>query len=213
MAPATPRARAFACLRADQQQVIRPATARALDADQAVDVRRVLRRPRLLDLGARTASSSRPGCSTSSSVVGVLLDVRDRPFGSFLVGRSWMVRCRGCGRRRRRCRVCTCSFGWLNSSPLRRSRTVPLTSVSVQVWQMPIRQPWGMPTPAPRRPGDRRRAVDLDGLAGGAEGDRPALAAVAAEVEENRSKCSSLSRPARSKCSVMPSSIGAGPHA
>ena len=43
--------------------------------------------------------------------------------------------------------VCTCSLGWSNSSPLRRSRIAPSTSVSVQVWQMPIRQPNGMPKP------------------------------------------------------------------
>ena len=33
------------------------------------------------------------------------------------------------------------SFFWSYSSPLRRSRTVPSTRVSVQVWQIPIRQP------------------------------------------------------------------------
>ena len=56
--------------------------------------------------------------------------------------------------------------------------------MSVQVWQMPIRQPNGMPMPASSPASSTVVAPsDLDGLAGVAERDGAALAAVAAQLE------------------------------
>ena len=106
--------------------------------------------PRDSSISARIASSSRPSCSTSSSVRWVYSLTSEMAMSfSFSVvrcdgasNRFETLRCRACSRRRRRVtQVCTGSLGWSNSSPLRRSRIVPETMVIVQVWQMPIRQP------------------------------------------------------------------------
>ncbi len=100
--------------------------------------------PRDSSISARIASSSRPSCSTSSSVrwaysltsaMAMTASFAGRSIGS--VGQMSSVQSPTAAVMQ----VCTCSLGWAYSSPLRRSRTRPETRVSVQVWQMPIRQP------------------------------------------------------------------------
>ena len=93
--------------------------------------------------------------------------------------------------------VCTCSLGCPYSSPLRRSRTVPETRVTVQVWQMPMRQPYGIPTPASS---PASRIV----VAPSTSTSLPELRKVSVppsppsppSSRENRSTCSWSSRPA-----------------
>ena len=143
--------------------------------------------PRDSSISARIASSSRPSCSTSSSVRWVYsltsAMAMVAPFG----GSS----SRACGQMSSVqsptaavTQVWTGSLGSDVSSPLRRSRTVPLDEGERA----------GVADAHPAAVGhadagllaglqDGGGAVGLDGLVGVAEGDRAALAAVAAELE------------------------------
>ena len=113
----------------------------ALDGDDAVDVRRVGGAAGLLDLGAQRVELAPELVDLLVGEVGVLLDVADGHGGSFR-GRARRSDGEGAVADRRRSRRSAPGRGLSSySSPVRRSRTVPLTSVSVQVWQMPTRQP------------------------------------------------------------------------
>ena len=97
------------------------------------------------------------------------------------------------------------------SVPLRRSFTRPSFRGSTQVWQMPIRQPYGSATPA--LSAASRIVV--------APSDSTVLPVVANVIvppsadslscAPNRSRCRWSSRPRQ--CRSHASSIGAGPHA
>ena len=130
----------------DAKSVTRPATARPRwIVMMPVDVRRVGGAAGLLDLGADRVELAAELLDLLVGEVGVLLDVGDGHGVLLSVVEVAVRRARsdveGAVADAAVTQVCTCSLGWSYSSPLRRSRTVPVTSVSVQVWQMPIRQP------------------------------------------------------------------------
>ena len=99
--------------------------------------------------------------------------------------------------------------------PVRRSRTCPWQSSPTQVWQMPIRQPKGRVAPASSpatRIGVPPSQLGLDPALD--EADRAALAAagLAADHRLEALHVEQLAgRPPRSQCSLIASSISAGP--
>ena len=99
--------------------------------------------PRDSSMSARIWSSSRPICSTSSSVRWVYSLTSEMAMA--LLRWWWSVGVDQMSSVQSPIAAVTqvwiCSLGWVYSSPLRRSLTAPLTRVSVQVWQMPMRQP------------------------------------------------------------------------
>ena len=110
--------------------------------------------PRESSISVRIASSSRPSCSTSSTLRWVYSLTSEMAIGHSFRLAGFEARPRAASHLNPQgqmssvqsptaavMQVWTGSLGWPYSSPLRRSRTLPATSVSVQVWQMPIRQP------------------------------------------------------------------------
>ncbi len=129
----------------DAKSVTRPATARLRWMVMIRLMYAASAAPRDSSTSARRASSSRPSWSTSSSVrwvyswTSLMAMVGSFRWWGSSVGGPQMSRVQS--PTGTVTQVCTRSLVSSCSSPVRRSRTVPLTSVSVQVWQMPIRQP------------------------------------------------------------------------